>query len=224
MTPFDLFSDSKVIELVVAAERGDKEKINSLADSGVDVNAKGRYGVTPLTRSLQAGNQEGYLALLKRGANPNLLDANGYGPMNLACSEEDSFWLRHALAHGGDPDLENIGNKHFPGRTCLLEAIWASRSDNVRLLIAARANVNFENARNERPINIALNQSYEIVYLLVEAGAEYRFNSFDLVKRLNQDLKQGVWDAGPDGKKWCDKTIELLEKKGEKFVRTKAPM
>lgn len=214
-----LFSDCRTADLVLAAEAGDIDKINHLVNSGTDVNSKGRFGVTPLLRVAQKKNKEGYAALLALGADPNILDQNGFAAMNIAAEDEDSFWLREALAHGGKPNLENVGNRHFPGQTPLFFAIWKSRDENASLLINAGADVNHESEKSGRPVDLAMGQSYRIVFLLLDAGAEYRYQKFDLVEMMNLRIRNGSIGTNVEKQKWFNKTMELLEKKGVKFDR-----
>ena len=190
-----------------------------LAKDGVDVNSKGRFNVTPILRSLYAENKEGYVALLKLGADPNVLDRDGFAAINRAAEKKDSLWLREALAHRGKPDLENTGNRFFPGQTPLFFAISESRADNVRLLIAAGADINHKSKNSNRPLDWASSRSREIVFVLVEAGVEYRYAGTDLVASMKASIRNGLFTLGEDEKRWFQKTVELLEKKGEKFDR-----
>src|ERR1041385_9237312 len=84
MTAKELFSNQHVVDLVLAAEMGDTVKMKEAISAGADVNAKGKYNVTPLMRSTQKKNKVGYKTLLDLGANPNVCDGNGFSPMHLA--------------------------------------------------------------------------------------------------------------------------------------------
>jgi ankyrin repeat protein len=143
---------SLVAQLVVAAEKGDVETIDALVKKGIDVNAKGRYDVTPLLRSLLAKNKDGFDRLLKHGADPNILDDRGAAVMNEAAKEEDSYWLAQALKHKGNPNLVNAGNRNSPGETPIFYAITNQRTENAKLLIAAKADLNHKN-KGQLPID-----------------------------------------------------------------------
>jgi ankyrin repeat protein len=69
--PADAFTDPGARALAEAAQRGDVKEIDRLATSGVDVNATGKFGVTPLFCALSSRNHEGFLRLLELGANPD---------------------------------------------------------------------------------------------------------------------------------------------------------
>jgi ankyrin repeat protein len=213
-----VFRDDRVRTLVVAAEAGDVDKINTLAKDGVDVNARGKYNVTPLLRSIQKKNKEGFEALLKLGADPNVLDNNGDAVMNLAAEEEDSIWLRQALAHKGNPNLVNTGATYFTGRTPLFFAIYRDRPENVKLLIEAGADLDHQSSVG-RPLARAHETSFELVLLLVEGGVKYQYPGFDLAQEMEADWKLGLSTRSEKSKVAFFKTVEVLEKKGVKIQR-----
>jgi ankyrin repeat protein len=216
-----IFADRRVAELTLAAESGDVEKIKRLSKDGVNVNCKGRYNITPILRTILKKNKEGFAALLEVGADPNVLDHNGFAAVNLAAEEEDPFWIREALAHGGNANLVNTGNRFAPGKTTLFYAISEGRVENVKLLIAAGADVNHQSQHMGRPLGQAQGSTFEIVLLLLEAGAEYRHGSYDLVENMNRTIRNDLVAVGRSEKsiEAFYKTMKFLEKKGEKFDR-----
>jgi hypothetical protein len=180
-----LFRDKRVVELVTAAENGDVKTIEKLAKAGVDVNARGSRDVTPLMRCIFKQNKEGCRALLENGADPNLLTKDGRSVLHLAAYEPDPFFMREALEHGGNPDLPNTGNPFSPDSTPIFYAAQnhaaltkereGSHPENVRLLVAAGADVNHKNARGLTPLYDAAEAGqYEVMLVLLEAGAEFR--------------------------------------------------
>ena len=90
---------------------------------GVNVNAKDRQGQTALYAAIEARDKETYLLLLGKGANPNLCDHVGMSPIHLAAEQDDIFWLREALQHGGNPNELNTGNTFYPNETPIFYAI-----------------------------------------------------------------------------------------------------
>jgi ankyrin repeat protein len=96
-----------------------------------------------LMRSLRSRDWQRYQSLLSDGADPNSLDRRGVAVTLFAANVDASKWLREALRHGGNPNLANVGDRESPGRTPLFYAIGGlHRSENVRLLIAAKADLN----------------------------------------------------------------------------------
>jgi hypothetical protein len=135
----------------------------------------------------------------------------------MAAENEDPEWLKDALAHRGDPNLVNVGNRFYPGQTPLFDAVNRGRVENMRLLVKAGANVNHQSARGERVLYFAHNQTYEIVLMLLEAGAAYKYPGFDLVEWMNLDIGNDLFRWDDKGKEWFNKTKSFLEKKGERF-------
>lgn len=216
MSAASLFTDTRVAELVLAAETGDVDRLNRLAKDGVDVNSQGKHKVTPILRSVLAKNRKGYSALLKLGADPNMRDRDGYAAVHLAAAEENPEWLREALDHGAQANLLNTGHRTVPNQTPLFFAISNGRTDNVRMLIKANADVNHA-SKSGRPLDDAVNQDFEIVLLLLEAGAEYKYDGFGLVESMKLDLKNGLVGRSERSKSWFQKTMKFLEDKGAQF-------
>jgi ankyrin repeat protein len=215
MSAASIFADTRVAELASAAENGDVDVIDSLVKDGVDVNAKGRYNVTPLLRSLIARNKRGFDALLRHGADPNVLNIRGFAVTNEAALDEDPYWLQEALKHGGNPNLVNEGNPYFKGQTPLYYAISRSRVANAKLLIAAKADVNHQDATESCPLLRAAERGeYEIVYALLEAGADFRQRN-----KAGVDLVGWVALSKEDeftqetSRMWFLRTVDLLRKK-----------
>ena len=81
--------------LFIAAERSISRDramwIDFLADQGLDLNAKGNRGVTPLLTALRWGKLDAASALLKRGADPRVKTDDGYTALHLL-----SFYDREA--------------------------------------------------------------------------------------------------------------------------------
>jgi outer membrane protein assembly factor BamB len=98
-------------QLFAAARRGDAAAVAELLRSGVDVNAKTRYGVTALTYASRHGHTDVVQALLAAGADVNAADTFYHGtPLSSAASEGHGDVVRLLLAKGaGDLDgaLEN---------------------------------------------------------------------------------------------------------------------
>ena len=95
--------------------------------------------------------------------------------MNQSAEEEDSFWLSKALEHGGNANVVNEGNGHYPNSTPLFYAIYKERVKNVMVLVKAGADVNHRNGHGVAPLLVAAGTGkYEAVVTLLEAGADQK--------------------------------------------------
>ena len=61
-------------QLLAAARKGDAAQVQALLDKGASVNAKTRYGATPLSYASDRGSVEVVKLLLERGADVNVTD------------------------------------------------------------------------------------------------------------------------------------------------------
>lgn len=188
MTPDDLFRDSGAKHLAQAAQLGRTAEINALIAKGVNVNARGKFGVTPLLSAWQSDNRAGFAALLDHGANPNVIWRTGDSMMNVIASSRDSDLLKLALKHGGNPNLVAPNS----GETPLLAAIVASLSNgnaNIPLLIKAGANLNYRTPDSRRtPLMVAVTLGqFDAAEELLRAGADYRIKN-----GYGQDIRDSI--------------------------------
>jgi len=91
-------------ELVYAAKR-DLGRVRTLLDEGADVNSFGKYKGTPLraaAEDLIEGNAIAFL-LLERGADPTLMDSDGYSPLLFAVDHKNVELVIKLLECGAAP-------------------------------------------------------------------------------------------------------------------------
>ena len=141
--------DAKATRLIEAIAANDRTKANILLDAGLVDNGRDSHGVTPLLQAMLSKNKPTFEALLARHASPNLCDDRGRCVMNQSASLEDAYWLETALAHGGNPNALNIGNRHYQNRTPIFYTIMRDKFDiqpwrarNAEILIRAGADIN----------------------------------------------------------------------------------
>ena len=178
--PEEYYTDPDVIALCRAAQRDDITTIDRLVAKGVDVNKQGKKGYTPLFFAFSKKRKKSFEALLKHGADPNILVEHPIGTIIHAAAKvkDDSEWLELVLNHGGDPDAETITDiisLGCPEKTPLYIVIREGGSlKNVELLIKAGANVDHRDACGHTPaMYAASNRKYQIVYMLLQAGADW---------------------------------------------------
>jgi len=181
----EFFQDPKVRALVQAAARGDTRRVDAILHEGVDINARGKDGMTPVLFAMARLNKTGYRHLLERGANPNLIVEPGESVISFASRVKDSEWLRLALKHGGDPNL--IGALNIPPP--LHWSIISRRPENMHLLLEAGADINICSGTGDTPMMAAVGVgSFEIVYDFLQRGADYRVKNqggSDLAKYIS---------------------------------------
>ena len=192
----DIFSDPAVAELAQAAENGDAARVRMLAASGVDVNATGRDGITPLLFALPAQRLEALRALLEAGADANVT-VPGVAPVAVIAGGSNSDVLRLMLERGADPNQRSDDRE-----PAIHAAIQAERWANVVLLLEHRADINARDALGATPAFLAAStDQFEYVARLLERGADPSvpdnsgFTLADLVQesRLRRDSDEGKW-------------------------------
>ena len=177
----DFFTDPKVAKLAEAARDGDVRGVDAFADSGVDVNARGRApqmnGLTPLMYAMSGKTLAGFQRLLERGANPNVLTDEATGvtsALDLAATRKDPEAMRILLSNRGDPNLPVRDRDGSVLSTPIFTAIQNHRVEQARMLIKAGADVNCP-ATLGRPLRYAETfADYDIMYQLLEARADFR--------------------------------------------------
>ena len=209
---YAIFADRKVAELAIASAKGDMKAIDGLLVQGVNINAVGEFGETPLFWALYARNKAGFQKLLESGADPNAKDENGDGVMHLAAANEDPEYLRLALANRGDPNLRDKRGV-FP--TPIFRAIQPVRNDNLKLLIAGGANMNYHMPiSGETPLIAAADLNhYDKVYILINAGADYKLPDAG-GNTIVYNIEHNGFNKSADPEGWRDKVISFLRECG----------
>lgn len=189
--PADFFHDPDVLALATAAQRGDEKKMTELVSKGVDVNAKGAEGLTPLGWAMRTGDKQAFKRLLQHGANAGFQGEDGRSVVSLAARlAGDSEWLEMALRHGADPNVLNttpplpVIDHPDPtfqaviNPTPVFDAILSGSRENLDLLIKAGADLNYRDDTGNTPlICAAVVASFDLVYRLLEAGADFRIKN-----------------------------------------------
>lgn len=162
-----LFSSSQDAELADAACSKDAAReVPALVKAGANANARGKQGISPLIWAMSCHNHQGIKALLEAGADPNLpmsarkMNDQGHKywvlgqtncakrpfqgdlicqpPVYLASGGDDPKLLSILLKNDGDP---NAVDQNF--RSALMNAVSLDRVENMKLLIASGADVNY---------------------------------------------------------------------------------
>ena len=161
-------------QIFTAVGSHDHELTLELVESGVDLEARGRGGMTPLIFSLLSDNLDGARILLEHGANANAR-REGSGPNQSALFHAQGRPMIDLLVtHGADLELRDNG-----GRTALFWNAILGNTKTVRDLIAVGADVTVRDNHGNTAIAAAVANSTRqpqsnveaLVDVLREAGA-----------------------------------------------------
>jgi ankyrin repeat protein len=211
MTLEIMFPDENARALARAAAKGNISKIDELVRSGVDVDAKGTQGATPLFWAM--ANHEGFKRLLELGANPNIVYGDGNTVIHMAVTLPDRRILESMLKHGGNPNLRDGG----AFRSTPIFEVPTQKKDRIDLLLEAGADINSQDSRfGTTPVMSAAGRGdYELAYYLLEKGADYRIRNNageTLASRVSKKI--GFLRPGSEYEKWQIKVINWLESRG----------
>jgi ankyrin repeat protein len=137
----------------------------------VNVHQKDANGDSLLTWAVRAGSRDIAKHLLDRGADP---DSRSWisSPLMLAASSLDEKMIQLLLTYKAN--INAFGNEE----SALVNAVKQQRIGNVKLLLAAKADLNIPERR--QPLAVAVEvRNAELVRLLLEAGADANTIMYD---------------------------------------------
>ncbi len=166
------FPDAKLREFALAAAAGKIDVLERLvAEKAVEVDQRGKEGVTALAWALGAKNLAGVDWLLSNGANP---DRAVYGEMTMltiAIYQNDLALVNRLFKAGAAPDHEVNWNRSALGR-----AVTIASAEIVDALLENGANPNGIEGEEGRPLVYSLeNNRYDVVALLLKKKADPRY-------------------------------------------------
>lgn len=211
-TSVEAFADASVAKLADAACEGDAASVKQAIESGVDPNAVGFEGVTPLIWALNCGNPTGLEALLLAGANPNQAAKRGYSAVYLAATMADPVLLKALLNNKGNPNAHNESDTKSALDEALSLGINTGAWNNYYALIDAGADINRENSIGWTIADQAAALGrFDKVFELLDRG--YKRNLLGLGRIVQnrvvpKDSPQASWQA---------KTKERLSSSGIRF-------
>ncbi|HEX5363245.1 MAG TPA: ankyrin repeat domain-containing protein [Gallionella sp.] len=101
----------------------------------IDIDQTVGNDTTPLMHATRTGNVEVVHALLARGADPALMNADGNGALWFACFANSEACATALIAAGAPLDSQNVN-----GATALIYCASSGKTPLVRLLLDAGAN------------------------------------------------------------------------------------
>jgi ankyrin repeat protein len=162
--------------LHAAAQKGDVTQIEKLAASKAALNARDGNGRTPLHVATFARQRDAIRALVKAGADINLLDNDRYDGVTITSVADDEETLRVLLSLGGNAKLIT---SRYDG-TALIAAAHLGHDGVVKQLIAAGAPLDHINNLHWTALmeSIVLGNGgtrhQECLRALLAAGASYQ--------------------------------------------------
>jgi len=182
--------------LHAAAANGNVAEIEKLIGDGEKPNLQDARSRTPLLVAAFRKHYGAVEALLKRGANANARDMQGFDILTLAAVNNDMQLLKLALDNGADP-------RRVTGPldgTALISAAHLGHVEIVRALIDAKAPLDNVNRMGWTALLIAVllgNNSkghIETVELLVKAGADTAIKDRQGATALDHARARGYQD------------------------------
>jgi hypothetical protein len=129
MGPLDL-------DLHYAVRDGDLKEVRKLLDKGADVNARDKYGWTPLHEAASYGHLDIVKLLVERGADVNARDKDGRTPLDLA-KRMKPWDIADFLENYRESTVVEIADiRHSP----LSEGLWG----RIFVLMRGSGNVNID--------------------------------------------------------------------------------
>lgn len=179
-TSTDVFGNGQLRDVADAACRGDSEGVHAIAASGVEIDAGGLDGVTPLMWALTCESVEGLRALLELGADPNKRIEREFGWTALlyATSHDNAAYLQLMLEYGGDPNTIGPDESENALSRALAFGIGAHADnlDNFYILIESGADVNHVLHSNRTIANTAIALGRDCIALDLIRNYDLEFN------------------------------------------------
>jgi uncharacterized protein len=156
------------LRLVQAVKRRDRNAVNALLATKLDVNAAQPDGATALAWAAYLDEADVAEKLLAAGAKPNTADEYGETPLTLACANGDAKLVGELLQAGA-----NARAARWDGETALMIAAGAGSVDSVNLLAAHGADVNAAESRHGQTALMwaAAERHSDVVKTLIAHGA-----------------------------------------------------
>ncbi len=155
-------------KLLLCAEGGKAECVESLLHIGVNPNFINMWGETALIWSSGEGHVDVVRLLLEYDADPNLQEKNGETALMFASERGRADIVRLLLDYNADPNIKN----EF-GSTALGSALSWGRMDVVRVLLEHGADPNIKDNDGNTALELAGERGdVDGVVLLLEYGAD----------------------------------------------------
>jgi ankyrin repeat protein len=116
----------------------------------INTRDEGGSGFTALHWAAQSGDKKTLELLLRSGADPNLIDANGFAPLHIAAGENHLHLLDLLIKEGVNIDLRCSA---WNGGTCLHYACIWEETDLLQKLLKAGADKTLADDHGKTPLD-----------------------------------------------------------------------
>jgi hypothetical protein len=205
----ETFSSVSVVNFVDAVSGNNYIKADRLVTVGVDVNAIGQDGVSPLLWIMLTSLDTNKIAyLLHVGANPNYRDAaSGASAMYFAAGGNRVDILEILLKNGGKPDL--LGPRD---ESLLMVAASQFRKNNIDLLLRYGADINLHDKHDETVADKAAGYGrFDLVANFLDSGLNYNLQG------LAKSVEIRHVPATSEQQRWKNQVIDMLKARGVRF-------
>lgn len=209
----EVFPEKKIYLLANAIALDEIDKVRKLGES-IDVNKKGKEGITLLWWAILSESKNSYRYLLEKGADPNIITDFDSSVMYYAAGiYRDPFYLELALQHGANPNFYDFESR----QTVLMMACGSNLPlRHAQLLMEAGADVNKRNELNESALSKALYlMQYQKANYFIKKGANFDPN-VQKVLTIERLLNFSRTSGDPDYTDYKE-IMNLIQKYGNKL-------
>jgi ankyrin repeat protein len=215
-------NDLGATPLWTASLNGSASMVRLLLEAGANPNAALLLGETPLMVAARSGNANVVEQLLARGANVNARAARGQTALMWAVAQRHPDVVRVLIEHRADiharsdswSQIEAVSPHGHPdynrsisygNNTPLMFAARAGDLESAKLLVAAGANVNDQDARGVSVVVLAAHSGFrDLVEFLLDKGADVNSSAagftalHEAIMRRDEPLVRTLLSHGAD--------------------------
>lgn len=164
-----------------------KQTLALLLDSGADINAYSKTGITPVSIACENGNEKIVEYLLKHGSIINYINTKDEtSPLYKACQEGQDSIIKLLLTYGAEI------NYCQEGASLLYRACQKGHDRTVQYLLTYGADINLRTEKGISPLYVALQEGHDhIVQLLFKRGADINLCDEEGVSLLHKACQKG---------------------------------